>query len=113
MRTIICGSRTITNRKLLQHCILKLGYDITTVLCGNAKGVDTMGKEYGIDNHIPVELYPADWSKGKWAGFERNITMVNNCDSVLAIWDGKSNGTKHTIEYARKLGKPCRVFIYE
>lgn len=31
--------------------------------------------------------------------------IVEQCDILIAIWDGVSHGTKYAIEYARKLQK--------
>jgi nucleoside 2-deoxyribosyltransferase len=31
--------------------------------------------------------------------------MVDLADIVLAIWDGRSRGTKYTVDYAVKKGK--------
>jgi len=35
--------------------------------------------------------------------------MLDICDKVLVFWDGVSKGTKHTINYANKMGKPIEV----
>ena len=35
---------------------------------------------------------------------ERNYYMVNNSSKLIALYDGKSGGTKRTIEYAKKRG---------
>lgn len=40
----------------------------------------------------------------------RNILIVNESDLIVAIWNGKSKGTKFTIDYARKMNKEVRVF---
>lgn len=34
---------------------------------------------------------------------KRNVFMVDNSDYVLTWWDGKSGGTKNTVNYAEKL----------
>ncbi|MBR7132377.1 MAG: DUF1273 family protein [Clostridia bacterium] len=36
---------------------------------------------------------------------KRNIYMVDNSDFVLTWYDGKSGGTKNTIDYAARLGR--------
>lgn len=46
MRTIICGSRDIRNRRLLDYCISTLEYEITTVISGMAKGPDLLGRDW-------------------------------------------------------------------
>lgn len=35
----------------------------------------------------------------------RNEWMVNNCDLLLAVWDGTEGGTYNCIKYARGKGK--------
>jgi hypothetical protein len=53
-----------------------------------------------------------DWDKhGKAAGFIRNQEIVDNCDFVVAFWDGASRGTKDTIDRARK-AKISTLIIY-
>lgn len=34
--------------------------------------------------------------------FERNRRLVDLCDLLLAVYDGKSGGTQYTVEYAHK-----------
>ena len=41
---------------------------------------------------------------------DRNIWMVDNCDALIAVWDGTSGGTANCVQYAQKVGKPI-VFI--
>lgn len=36
---------------------------------------------------------------------ERNKYMVDSCDIVIAVYDGKKGGTKFTCDYARKKGR--------
>ena len=35
----------------------------------------------------------------------RNRTLVDLCDLMVAVYDGKSGGTKHTVDYAEKKGR--------
>ena len=39
----------------------------------------------------------------------RNKYMVDKCDAVLAVWDGKPGGTANTVKLAKKLGKEVIV----
>lgn len=41
-----------------------------------------------------------------WKMQTRNIWMVDNCDLVLALWDGSSGGTKNCLDYVKKCKKP-------
>lgn len=35
----------------------------------------------------------------------RNRYLVDNCDVLFAIFDGKSGGTKNTVDYANRVGR--------
>lgn len=103
MRTIIAGGRSITEYKLVEEAIEESGFKISCVICGLAKGVDLLGAEWAINNDIDVEYFPADWENhGRSAGIIRNIEMAKMADAVIAIWDGKSRGTKHMIYVAKE-----------
>ena len=58
-------------------------------------------KEYGIE----IMHYPS--TPGNF--LKRNIEMVNECDEVVAFWDGFSYGTAHTIAQAVLNNKPVKV----
>ena len=38
---------------------------------------------------------------------ERNQLIVDSCDILLAVWNGKSRGTQNTLAYARRINKPA------
>lgn len=40
-----------------------------------------------------------------WKMQKRNEFMVDNCDLVLALWDGSSGGTENCIRYAQSKNK--------
>lgn len=37
--------------------------------------------------------------------------MVEEADLVVAIWDGISRGTQYTVDYAKKQGKPVKIYL--
>ena len=105
MKTIIAGSRDITDYNLLLEAIKYSRIPITTVVSGCAKGVDKLGEQYANDNNIPIEPCPADWKTfGNNAGPIRNKKMAENSEALIAVWDGVSGGTKNMIDTAEKLG---------
>lgn len=112
MKTIIAGSRSIPPIEFLyamEHCPFLS--EITHVISGKAKGIDTYGEKFAQINGLPILEYPANWSKyGKYAGFIRNKEMVKIADCLIAIWDGKSNGTRHTIKLA--MDKRIKIFLF-
>lgn len=103
MRIAIIGSRGLTP-------IIHLKNTPTLIVSGGAKGVDTCAKIYAIANNIPLkEILPNYRLFGKSAPLIRNKEIVENCDILIAYWDGVSKGTKFTIDYAIKLGKKTYI----
>lgn len=116
-RIIICGGRDFNNYELLkERCDYLLQFIPKwqlTIICGKARGADTLGEKYALENNLKIEYYPADWDKyGKSAGFRRNKEMVDTATSAICFWDGKSKGTKHTIDLCKKKGIPYIIIGY-
>lgn len=114
MVAIIAGSRTINNYDLVKNCISMVNTEITEVVCGMAKGVDSWGRAWAIERGIPVKEFPAEWNKfGKAAGYRRNVDMARyakeNDGCLILIWDGKSKGSGHMKNIAAEYG----LKIYE
>ncbi|MBQ6596652.1 MAG: hypothetical protein IJH79_03780 [Lentisphaeria bacterium] len=85
---------------------------ITKVISGGARGIDSIAFQTAASAGIRNQQFLTDRKKfpGKLilkAFQERNQQIVDNCDILLAIWDGKSHGTKNTLAYARKVNKPA------
>jgi len=105
-KTIVCGSRTITDYKTVKS------YLDHVIISGCAKGIDTLAIRYAHEKGIPTIEVPAKWDLyGKSAGFKRNKKMLEIANAVIALWDGKSKGTENTIELAHEKGIPAAVFI--
>lgn len=112
MKTIIAGSRGVTDYNIVLEAIKQSGFEITEVVSGTARGVDKLGERYAVENVIPITRFVPDWNKhGKRAGFLRNAEMGDYADALVAVWDGESRGTKQMIDYAIKKG--LKVFVYE
>ena len=107
---IIAGGRDFNNYSLLEeYCykilspLLEKGIEII-IREGEARGVDTLAVRFALENNLPLQRYPADWSLGKRAGFIRNKNMAeglngdNPANILIAFWDGKSRGTKSMID---------------
>lgn len=103
MKTIIAGSRDIVEYNILLEAIKSAPFSVTTVISGGARGADALGETYANSARIPLSVHPADWNNyGRRAGFIRNIEMAQSAEALIAVWDGKSRGTKRMIEEARK-----------
>ena len=110
MRVIIAGSRTINDYSIVCAAIGCSFFPISEVVCGMARGVDLLGKQWAEEKGVPVKEFPADWNThGKKAGYLRNVQMADYADALIAITSG-SPGTKHMIEIAKAKG--LKTFVY-
>lgn len=72
---------------------------------GNARGADLIAAHYAAAMGFVVESHPADWRRGRNAGFDRNIEMLDSgIDLVAAFQLNLSSGTQHVINEARRRG---------
>lgn len=113
MKVIIAGSRDILDRNSVFECIeegiKELGIEVTAVVCGEARGIDTLGKRWAESNGIEVISFPANWRKYKRsAGYVRNAKMAKCSDALIAITNG-SSGTAHMIALAEK--EELKMFV--
>lgn len=105
MITIIAGSRTILNPRLVENAAKDCGWNITEVVNGLAHGVDELGGQWAKKNKIKIKEFPANWEKfGRKAGFLRNEQMANYAEALILIWDGESKGSKMMLDLAKKKG---------
>lgn len=112
MRIIVAGSRSIDSYALVKNSIMESGWvdRETEIVSGEARGVDTHAITFAYLANLPCHRFPANWNKyGKGAGMIRNREMVEFSDALIAIWDGRSKGTKAMIDIATKRG--LRVFV--
>jgi hypothetical protein len=117
MKLIIAGTRNLNQDEI--HAFLNSKDSpiqkewVSQVISGNSGGVDRAGEAWAKEHNISLLLYPAKWSTyGKAAGPLRNALMAKEGDALLAIWDGKSSGTKNMIEAMKKQGKEVRLVLY-
>ena len=112
MRVGIVGSRSFNDYWAVYHFIDKRLdlEDITLIVSGGAEGVDTLAQKYAQENEIPILIYYPKWKKfDKAAGPIRNEKIVKMSDIVFAFWDGKSPGTRSSINLAKKHSIECLV----
>lgn len=89
-----------------------MSLEITSVVSGKSKGAEALGEEYASRNHLTVQAFQADWTKGRGAGPARNREMARASQALIALWDGKSKGTKNMIDEARKVKLRVLVFNF-
>jgi hypothetical protein len=113
MIVLVCGSRslasaaaaTVVRRRIAQ---LPVG---SLVISGGASGPDAYAYLAATNRGLETRVFLADWeTHGKRAGIMRNLKMLDqNPDLVIAFYDGKSRGTRHTIGEARRRGVPVEI----
>jgi hypothetical protein len=105
LKTIIAGSRGVTNYQFVKAFLDSTELKITEVVSGGARGADKLGEQWAAENGVPLKIFPAQWSiYGKGAGYIRNREMAQYADALIAFWDGKSKGTANMINEAKKQG---------
>jgi len=115
MKVIIAGTRDFSDYNLLTKvCDFMLSKAKSVeIISGGARGADSLGEKYAQDRGYECKRFPADWEKyGKAAGYKRNSEMANVADSLIAFWDGKSRGTQHMINLAKKKGLQIKIVNY-
>lgn len=83
---------------------LKFEHDITTVVVGDASGVDRDVARWALTNSLPFEVFRAQW--GAWgaiAGPRRNQQMIDTKPDILFAFPGKK-GTRDMIQRAEDAG---------
>ena len=116
MKIIIAGTRTFNNYILLSQIINYYTKNISNfeIVSGCARGVDTLAIKFAKEYNIKVHEFPANWDQyKKRAGYLRNIEMAKFSNALIAIWDGKSRGTKHMIDIADQYQLRKRILIYD
>lgn len=115
MRLLIFGSRFFPYSPEQIHMDVEYFADFiktaidepTEIVSGGASGIDSYAEAFADSCRLVTKkIFLPDWDKhGKAAGIIRNKKMVDYCDFALGYWDGKSKGTKSTIEFLQKSGK--------
>ena len=113
LRTIIAGSRDIIAPATVEAAARASGLApyISEVVSGGARGVDALGEAWAALRGIPVRVFPADWRRyPRTAGRLRNTEMAHYAEALIAVWDGRSPGTKHMIDTMQAVGKTTYVY---
>ena len=101
MKLLVAGTRSIKEYDL--QGLVPEG--VTLIITGGASGIDEIAEEYADKKRISkLVLRPRYDLYGKAAPLKRNEEMVEICDMVLVLWDGRSRGSRYTIEQAKKMG---------
>lgn len=113
MRTIVAGSRAITDAAIVEKAILESGIEVTELVSGGAAGVDQLAEAWARQRSIPVTQFLPNWKRcGRRAALMRNVDMAKYAEACIAVWDGQSRGTYHMIRTAKSCGLRLQVCDY-
>lgn len=112
MKTIIAGSRGITDCELLEKTITLSGFTITEVVSGTCPdSPDELGERWAEAHSIPVKQFPANWKRfGRRAGPLRNAEMAEYAAACIVLWDGDSRGSAGMAQLAVDAG--LQVYVW-
>ena len=113
-KVIVAGGRDFTDVFLMALAlerIIGVGDEIVNGMCKT--GADLLARIYANKNQHPLIPFPADWNQyGHAAGPRRNYEMSRYGDTLVAFWDGESNGTRSMINFALKNCEEVHVYRY-
>lgn len=116
VKLIIAGGRDFDDYDLLEKECGNLLEDLdqpVEIVCGKAKGADSLGEQYAEENELDIKSFYPDWKKyGRAAGPVRNKEMAKYATHLLAFWNGESRGTKSMINLAKQQGLEVKVIRY-
>lgn len=108
MKVAVIGSRSIINVEISKF----IPEGTTEIVSGGATGIDTLAEKWADNHKMSKTIVRPEYSKyGRKAPLIRNREIVKRADVIVAIWDGKSSGTKFTIDYAKEVGKEVRLYM--
>ena len=103
MKLLIAGSRSIADFDLSPY----VPAGTHAVISGGAGGIDSLAERFADAHRLSKFIVRPRYDLyGRAAPLRRNEQMVDMADAVLVIWDGKSKGTRYTVEYTKKTNNP-------
>ena len=119
---LVVGSRNYSDYNTLaaicDHLLSNHVNDCITIVSGGARGADSLARKYAIARGYHFVEMPADWSRGKSAGYIRNhdmhmyLTLNFESRGCVAFWDGTSRGTAHNFILSRKFNTPMKTYNF-
>ena len=106
MKLAVFGSRGIEIKELEKY----LPEGVSEIVSGGAKGADSDAARYAREKGLKLTEFLPEYERyGRGAPLKRNHKIVEYADEGLAFWDGKSKGTKYTVELFKKSKKKITV----
>jgi predicted Rossmann fold nucleotide-binding protein DprA/Smf involved in DNA uptake len=107
VKLAVIGSRSFADGRRLADTLEPLSP--VQIISGGARGADSIAETWARRNGVETKIFLPDHKRYRHPYHHRNRLIVEACDELVAFWDGRSTGTKYTIDYARRMGKPVRI----
>lgn len=114
-KVIVAGGRYFNDYTLLKtklDTILSNINDEIEIVSGCCSGADLLGERYATEKGYKIKRFPANWSRGRKAGPERNEQMAKYANACVCFHDGISRCTANMIKNAKDYNIKLRVIKY-
>lgn len=109
IRLAVIGSREFSDARKMAAELEPYRERVSQVVSGGARGADSLAERWARKNGIETQIFYPDHKRYRHPYHHRNRLIAENCDLLIAFWDGRSTGTRYTIDYARKIGREVVV----
>jgi predicted Rossmann fold nucleotide-binding protein DprA/Smf involved in DNA uptake len=112
MKFGIVGSRHFADLGRVETYVEGLPRD-ARIVTGSASGVDAAATRAARRQGLAIQVLGASFEEARDASVAqaRNQKLIDQCDVLVAFWDGSSKGTRGTVERALDSGREVHVFI--
>jgi predicted Rossmann fold nucleotide-binding protein DprA/Smf involved in DNA uptake len=108
----IVGSRHFADLGRVESYVEGLPRD-ARIVTGSASGVDAAATRAARRHGLAIQVLGASFEEARDVAVAqaRNQKLIDQCDVLVAFWDGSSKGTRGTVERALDSGREVHVFI--
>ena len=113
-KIFVGGSRTFSDCAAVADTISQLPRNVV-VLTSRTHGASAAVRDAVKVQGLQMQVWTARMEKFRTkdaAYFARDEEMIRSADRVIEFWDGRSTGTSHELDFARRLGKPVELVIF-
>ena len=106
MKLMIAGSRSIKDFDISPY----IPEGVEMIISGGATGIDALAEGYADKHRLSkMILRPRYDLYAKASPLKRNEQMIEEANTILIFWDGKSRGTEYTIKKSKNMNKKITV----
>lgn len=113
VRLAVIGSRGFSNFRFLDATLSEYLGRVVLFISGGADGADSLGEKWARRHGLDTRIFEPDHKRYRHPYHHRNRLIAEACSLLVAFWDGRSSGTKYTIDYARRIGREVRIVRFK